>query len=72
MLLAQQHRARVKGLLIYKFRGEVAALHPGPALMAKGTGCPVAGVLPHLCDLYLAAEDVGALEPDRQFGWGRW
>jgi len=48
----------------------VAALQPGLAQLAERTGCPVAGVVPHLRDLYLAEEDGVALEADRRIGKG--
>ena len=55
-LLEEEERARVKGLVINKFRGDEALLAPGLAQLTALTGRPVAGVVPWL-DLNLEDED---------------
>lgn len=61
-LLDPDERARVQGLLINKFRGDVRLLQPGLDFIAARTGVPVVGVIPHLPRLGLAEEDSVALD----------
>lgn len=56
-LLSEAERARVKGFIVNRFRGDVSLLQPGLDWLEKETGKPVLGVLPFLPGLYLAAED---------------
>lgn len=56
-LLADSERARVRGFVINRFRGELALLEPGLRWLEARTGKPVLGVLPWLQDLHLDAED---------------
>jgi adenosylcobyric acid synthase len=56
-LLAPTERARVQGLVINRFRGDIALLEPGLDWLAQHTGKPVLGVLPYLHGLFLDAED---------------
>ena len=46
-LLEPEDRARVKGLLINKFRGDVNLLTPGLEQLRQLTGVPVLGVVPY-------------------------
>ena len=61
-LLDPDERARVRGLLINKFRGDVSLLQPGLDFIATRTGVPIVGVVPHLPRLGLAEEDSVALD----------
>ncbi len=61
-LLAESERARVKGVIINKFRGDVALLTPGIEQIEALTGVPVLGVMPYL-PLQLEDEDGVALQP---------
>ncbi|HEY8598364.1 MAG TPA: cobyric acid synthase [Thermomicrobiales bacterium] len=61
-LLEPDERARVRGLLINKFRGDVRLLTPGLEMIAARTGVPVLGVIPHLPRIGLAEEDSVALD----------
>jgi adenosylcobyric acid synthase len=61
-LLEPDERARVRGLLINKFRGDVGLLRPGLDFIAARVGVPVLGVIPHLPRLGLAEEDSVALD----------
>ena len=45
-LLEPEERARVKGLVINKFRGDVDILRPGLTMLEELTHIPVAGVVP--------------------------
>ncbi|MBL8394684.1 MAG: cobyric acid synthase [Candidatus Accumulibacter sp.] len=56
-LLSRSERARVKGFVINRFRGDPALLESGLRWLEQRTGKPVLGVLPYLHGLYLDAED---------------
>ena len=56
-LLAESERARITGLIINRFRGDVSLLTPGLDWLTRETGKPVLGVLPYLQGLHLEAED---------------
>jgi adenosylcobyric acid synthase len=45
-LLDSDERARVKGFIINKFRGDVGLLKPGFDELEKLTGVPILGVVP--------------------------
>ena len=47
-LLEPAERARIKGLVINKFRGDAAILKPGLAMLEEKTHLPVLGVVPYL------------------------
>ncbi len=63
-LLDESERARVKGFVINRFRGDLALLQPGVDWLEEHTGKPVLGVLPYLPGLHIEAED--ALPRDQQ------
>ena len=46
-LLEEEERARIKGLIINKFRGDRKLLEPGLAQLVNLCGVPVAGVVPY-------------------------
>ncbi|TAN05401.1 MAG: cobyric acid synthase [Rhodanobacteraceae bacterium] len=56
-LLSDSERARVRGFVINRFRGDLALLQPGLDWLERETGKPVLGVLPYLAGLHLEAED---------------
>ena len=56
-LLADSERARITGLIINRFRGDVSLLKPGLDWLTRETGKLVLGVLPYLQGLHLEAED---------------
>ncbi|RLM20311.1 cobyric acid synthase CobQ [Brenneria alni] len=60
-LLRPDEKARVKGVIINKFRGDVALLKPGLVQIEALTGVPVIGVMPWL-DIELEDEDGVALQ----------
>jgi adenosylcobyric acid synthase len=62
-VLAPSERARVAGLIINRFRGDVSLLSPGLDWLTRETGKPVLGVLPYLQGLHLEAEDALPREP---------
>ena len=56
-LLEPEDRARVRGFLVNKFRGDVSLLSPGLDWLREHTGIPSLGVVPHLGALRIAEED---------------
>lgn len=56
-LLSELERTRIAGLVVNRFRGDLALLEPGLEWLARETGKPVLGVLPYLHGLHLDAED---------------
>ncbi len=56
MLLEDQEKARVKGLIINKFRGDKSILDPGITMLEEKGGIPVTGVIPYM-NLSLEDED---------------
>jgi adenosylcobyric acid synthase len=56
-LLSASERARVQGLIINRFRGDIALLQPGIDWLERETSKPVLGTLPYLPGLHLEAED---------------
>jgi adenosylcobyric acid synthase len=61
-VLSASEQARVAGLVINRFRGDIALLEPGLRWLQERTGKPVLGVLPYLQGLHLDAEDAVARE----------
>ena len=48
MLLTEAEKARVKGLIIIRFRGDQSLLDSGVEILEKKGGVPVAGVVPYM------------------------
>lgn len=61
-LLDPADRARVRGVIINKFRGDVSLFQPAVDFLERRTGVPVVGVVPHFEDLYIMDEDSVAME----------
>jgi adenosylcobyric acid synthase len=47
-LLCEADRARIRGFVLNKFRGDLALLAPGPEMLQTRTGIPVVGVVPYV------------------------
>ena len=56
-LLRPAHRALLRGFVLNKFRGDLALLPPGPAMLEELTGVPTLGVLPMWREHGLPEED---------------
>ncbi len=62
MLLQPEDRARVKGLIVNKFRGDLSLWQSGEQLLADRSGVPVLGTVPFFNDIRIAEEDSVALD----------
>jgi len=69
MLLTDEERARVKGVIINKFRGDVKILEPGLRMLEERIHVPVLGVVPWM-DVELEDEDSVTERFDRKSGEG--
>jgi len=56
-LLSESERARVRGFVINRFRGDIQLLQNGLDWLTETTGLPVLGVLPYLQGLHIDGED---------------
>ncbi len=56
MLLEENEKKRVKGLIINKFRGDKSILEPGIRMLEEKGGVPVTGIVPYM-ELSLEDED---------------
>jgi len=61
-LLSSKERARVKGIIINKFRGDVSLLKSGIEFLERRSGIPVLGIIPYLDVINLPDEDGVSLE----------
>ena len=61
-LLLESERARVRGLIINKFRGDLEILRPGLRFLEEETGRPVLGVVPHFRHIRIPEEDAVPVE----------
>jgi len=69
-LLTADERARVKGVVINKFRGDVEILKPGLRMLEDITHVPVLGVVPYFRDIRIDAEDSVCIERVRETAVG--
>lgn len=65
LLLDENERKRVKGIIINKFRGDLEILKPGIKMLEELVGIPVIGVIPYL-DINLEDEDSVTEEFERR------
>jgi adenosylcobyric acid synthase len=57
LLLEPHERARIRGFIVNKFRGDIDLLRPGIAMLEERIGIRCAGVVPYLAELGLDEED---------------
>ena len=70
ILLDDQERALIRGLIVNRFRGDPALFTEGVAILEQRSGLPVLGVVPWLDDLGIAEEDAVALERPQSHATG--
>ena len=65
VVLDSADAAMIVGFLVNKFRGDPSLFDPGLALIARRTGWPALGLIPHFAEAHrLPAEDAVALDRD--------
>lgn len=57
MLQAPEDRARIKGIIVNKFRGDLRLFQEGVKMMEDICGVPVLGVIPYYKDIHIEEED---------------
>ena len=61
-LLPPEERKLIKGIIINKFRGDIALFEKGKTLIEELTGIKVAGIIPYYHDIYIDDEDSVVLD----------
>lgn len=69
-LLEPHERARIRGFLVNKFRGDIALLTPGLRKIEERMGIPCLGVIPYLRNLALDEEDSVSMDIRASHAWG--
>lgn len=67
MLLPENQRKLIKGIIINKFRGDESLFAEGRRKLEELTGVPVVGVLPYLQGIYVEPEDSLSLTNKKTF-----
>lgn len=62
MLLSDEERRRIKGILINKFRGDIRLFESGVKMLEELCHVPVVGVVPYYKDIHIEEEDSVALQ----------
>lgn len=61
MLMTEEERRHVKGIIINKFRGDARLFESGRKMIEELCGVPVLGLLPYFKDIHIEEEDSVAL-----------
>lgn len=69
-LLPPKWRRLIKGFIINKFRGDASILEPGIKQMEKKLKIPCLGVIPHIKNLHIEAEDSLNFKKSDVYGGG--
>lgn len=67
LLLTPEEKARIKGIIINKFRGDSSLFEEGQKMLQQLTGIPVVGVIPWFKDIHIEEEDSVVLDEKNRF-----
>lgn len=67
LLLTEEERKLVKGILINKFRGDIRLFQSGVKMLEDLCGIPVVGVVPYFKDIHIEEEDSVMLSTKNRF-----
>ncbi len=65
-LQTPEDRARIKGIIINKFRGDIRLFDDGRRMLEELCGVPVLGVIPYYKNIFIEEEDSVSLEQKRR------
>jgi len=65
-LLPEKERKLIKGIIINKFRGDIALFSDGKKIIEDLTGIPVVGIIPWFRDIFIDDEDSVVIDSKQQ------
>lgn len=66
LLLTEEERRSVKGIIINKFRGDISLFEDGKRMLEQLTGIPVVSIIPYFYGIRIEDEDSVALDMKRR------